>query len=97
MSYHNTTSQTGAKLKEYKEKAKQQDNLILDIFMCYISLTFTAIQMYNVANKMQKLKESSCRRSITNLQKAGFLIKSKDKVKCVSGRTVHYWQFNEKL
>ena len=85
--YHNTTNETD-KLDQYEQKAKTQDEKIFEYFKPF-SL-FSASYLF----KMEIIGSApltSVRRSLTNLSKAGKLIKCEDQVKGMYGRNEHLY------
>jgi Fe2+ or Zn2+ uptake regulation protein len=77
--YFNTTSLSGAKLKEAKIKAGSQNALILELFRAYpgISLSPTEVEGH-LAYKLRHAPLTSIRRALTTLTDLGYLVKTSE-------------------
>lgn len=92
MSYYNTTNESGATLKNNVEKAKSQEEKLLEHFYNFVwgfnpSLLHSAFESYPI---------TSIRRALTNLTKQGKLIKTYEKRIGMYGRSEYVWKLNEK-
>lgn len=74
-SYHNTTRQPADFVREAEMKAKTQEELILEIFKIFNTLT--ASQAHALFED-KNTPITSIRRGITNLMKGGDLVKTDD-------------------
>ena len=93
MSYFNTNREKGETLNKSEEKAKNQEDIILDIFKANKALTASdTYQIYE--NKLVPL--TSIRRAITNLTDKGYLIKTKKMKFGLYGKREHYYQLKTK-
>jgi len=89
MSYHNTTHQAGATLKNYQKKSDKQDERVLEIFKKYKSLT--ACQCWDIyCREYGQILLTSTRRSITDCKQ---IIKTNLLVKGVYGRSAHVYRY----
>ena len=89
-SYHNTLPITGSELKEANDKAKRQDDEVLQLFIHYKQLTpWQCEARLNSLGK--KWPITSIRRSITNLTGAGKLVKTGVKVVGPLGSKENQW------
>lgn len=71
-SYHNTTNESGDQLEMFENKANKQETVILSMFRRTGKMTASeCFRLY----PDQSIPITSVRRGITNLMKAGFLIK----------------------
>lgn len=78
MPYYNTTGSTGEELSEAKKKAATQNAIVLSFFRRRTKGKFTPAHVWKaVAPKGVPL--TSIRRSITNLTKTGWLLKTATK------------------
>lgn len=90
--YYNTTNATGQTLKEYIEKAGNQEEEILSVYRRY-ALPMPANVVRSALKRAGKdYPVSSITRGIRNLTKAGKLIKLNQKVTGPYGRAVHVWK-----
>ena len=77
--YFNTTSLSGAKLKEAKMKAGSQNAVILELFRAYpgMSLSPTEVEGH-LAYKLRHAPLTSIRRALTTLTDMGYLIRTSE-------------------
>ena len=86
--YHNSTNQSGPTLAAYTAKAAKQDDAVLDLFQrtgAYLSPSQAHAQLGTAAPL------TSIRRAITNLTKAGLLVKTDWCVDGPFGRPEYCW------
>jgi hypothetical protein len=88
--YHNTTQET-TNLSNYEEKAKSQDQLIYEWFLDHRGSVFTPSFLHSSLALPLGTPITSVRRALTNLTKAGKLIKTDHKVEGMHGRDEHCW------
>lgn len=88
--YYNTTSEKGQQLEIFALKAEKQDLKVLAAFVKYKRLTPSNCLTLVFLNVNVPL--TSVRRSITNLTKAGKLIKTNEKAIGIYGRPEYIWQ-----
>lgn len=90
--YHNTTNEAPEQLKVFEMHAKKQEIIILDVFKKY-GMILSPWKVYSICSSLGiNYPITSIRRSITNLQRAGKLIKTSRKVKGVFGRNEYMWR-----
>jgi len=89
--FYNTTNETGDKLKEYREKASQQDREVLDLF---INNSGKAWNSHEVEKRLGKYSRSSIVRSINTLENEGLIEKTANKVIGNFGRLVHTYRLS---
>jgi predicted ArsR family transcriptional regulator len=89
-SYHNTTNSTGQRLDQYENKAKSQDDRILEWFNHHQSTATPSYTLRVVFSNSIPL--TSVRRSLSNLTKAGLLVKTDHQVSGPYGRPEHCWK-----
>jgi len=68
--YYNTTNTRGNLLKDYKQKAKSQDERILEYFKPNRKLSASLI------NRLMKCPITSTRRSLNTLENKGIIVKT---------------------
>ena len=79
-SYHNSVNHSGQMLIAFEQKARHQDQEILDIFTLYPSNEFTPFDINTIlVAKGINYPITSIRRAITNLTKADMLERSTNK------------------
>lgn len=89
-SYHNTTEASTSDLFEYEEKAKSQDEQVLDFMRSFpylVEITCQDIQFSVLPNAPL----TSARRALSNLFKKG-LIEKVRKTKGSYGRDIFVWR-----
>jgi hypothetical protein len=88
-SYHNTTDSTGSELRDYEDKAKGQDELIMEFFMQNSGgFTPSFIQQ----KVLPQAPITSVRRAMTNLTNRGKLRKTELQVQGPYGRPEYVWK-----
>ena len=89
-SYHNTTNIDGTRLDQFEEKAKSQDEKILEWFE-YSEGAYSPSKI-NDRVFASSVPLTSVRRALSNLTKAGLLVKTDRQVKGPYGRPEHLWK-----
>jgi hypothetical protein len=95
--FHNTINIQQPELALYEEKAKKQDELILDIFKERADQWLTPFQVEAIVRFKtgKNYPITSIRRSITNMTKRGDLLKSCEaSKKGIYNMPNHCWTFN---
>jgi len=89
-SYHNTTNETD-KLDQYEQKAKTQDEKILEYFqeMCPRQTYFSPSELQGV---LKTAPLTSIRRALSNLTRLDALIRTDVKKDGLYGRKEHCWK-----
>ena len=87
--YFNTTGETGVTLATYRNKAAEQDKEVLDI-IDRLGGSASPSQVWRAVSK--KWPITSCRRAMTNLTKAGKLVKTGEKRLGEYGRAECVWR-----
>jgi hypothetical protein len=90
--YHNTTNQTGEKLKQYQLFTETQDIKVLDFFKKYKDREITPCEVWKNIFDTYSVPITSVRRSINTLTKDGYLIKTKNKKIGLYGKPAHKWK-----
>lgn len=90
--YHNTTAQAGAILVTYAEKAKTQDEEVLEIFKRYSKLTASEAFRWYQDEHSTDVPLTSIRRAISNLSKEGALTKTDDQRTGIYGRPEYVYK-----
>ena len=88
--YYNTTNETNPELKQYREKAKTQDQAVLDLFENNPYTAFTPSEVHRVFGPMTPI--TSIRRALTNLTNDGKLKKTNAKRKGPYDRYEFCWK-----
>ncbi len=88
--YYNTTNETGNDLKESHQKAKSQQQKILDYFKKNKSASPSQVMLALPVGTLI----TSVRRSITDLTKEGHLEKTPDKRKGIYGKPEYIWRLH---
>ncbi len=94
-SYYNTTNAEGRELIEHEHKAKSQELKILRFFMQQGMLGFTPSKIRRKVFS-DKTPVTSVRRALSNLTKAGDLVKTGSKSEGDYGRPEHLWQIGSR-
>jgi hypothetical protein len=95
--YHNTVPEEGDRLHGYAEKAKKQDDVVLNVFKWNMGRGFTPAEVHVVLEGWgEKILLTSVRRSISNLTKARKLVKcQRDQTKIgLYKRSNRTWKYN---
>jgi hypothetical protein len=87
MTYHNTTPVQGEQLELFTNRAKRQDEEVMDVFCIIKSASPSSI--YKLLK--EKYPITSIRRSITNLTNQGRLAKTEKFVEGMYGRPERVW------
>ena len=90
MTYYNTTSQSGQTLKEYTDKARSQDEIILELFAKHKRLSPSRV--FVLIQAISPCPVTSVRRSISNLTGEGKLIKLALMEPGIYKRPEHIWE-----
>ena len=98
--FHNTNAEKGATLKRSQEKAKTQDQMVLEFLRSHEQLGVTPERTLRHFQIMESLNESrwhntpitSIRRSFSNLKNKGLIYKTGDTVKGDFGKRVAIWR-----
>lgn len=98
--FHNTNAEKGATLKRSQEKAKTQDQMVLEFLRSHEQLGVTPERTLRHFQIMESLNESrwhntpitSIRRSFSNLKNKGLIYKTGDTVKGDFGKQVAIWR-----
>ena len=93
--HYNTTNETGEVLKQYSRKARNQEEVVLEIFKKYRRLTASECHAFFMRyTTVFGVPLTSIRRSITDLTKAGKLLKTGVKKEGQFGRSEYVWMIN---
>jgi Fe2+ or Zn2+ uptake regulation protein len=91
--YHETTTLAPGQLEIFKAKAKSQTTMIKSLFQRHPEIDLTASQVWQYFKKEGKeWPLTSVRRSLSNLQKAGFLVRIEDTRPGIYGAPEHYYR-----
>ena len=80
-------------LEVKEEKARTQEQIILEIFANNTALDFTPVQIWMMVGQQWPL--TSVRRAITNLDKQGFLYVTGNKKPGLYGELNNCWRFKK--
>lgn len=94
MTYYNTVSEQGETLKAYRSKASGQDAKILELFRKRPEMSYSPFQVLAFADLPVTTPITSVRRSMSNLTKAGLLVRLDAKRKGNFGRNNCTWKLN---
>jgi len=90
-SFYNTTHEKGETLEVFHRKADRQDMKVLNAFSIFLKLSPEECwKLFYFQEKGVPL--TSIRRSITNLTKAGKLVKTNEKRIGIYGRPEYIWE-----
>lgn len=94
--FHNTTSETGEKLAQYKSHAIKQEAAVLALFRRE-RLAMAPSEVCEQVNRIhgEGWLLTSIRRAMTNLADEGLLVKTGRKRTGPFGRPEYYWQLGE--
>jgi hypothetical protein len=100
MSYHNTNNEKGATLKRSQEKAKSQDEMVLEFLRSHDQLGVTPERTLRHFKIMEGLNENrwhntpitSIRRSFSNLKKKGLIYKTGETIEGDFGKQIALWK-----
>jgi len=91
--FYNTTGMSGPDLFTVKSKAKNQEQIILDIFKAHKGwLTRQQLQIKYRFKASKPLYDTSASRSLRNLTMAEMIEKSEERFKGGRGVDVHKWK-----
>lgn len=76
--YHNSVNISGEELKKRERRTESQNDKILKFFQRHDSMNFAAWEVYKYM-KLPNVPITSIRRAITDLEKAGCLVKTENK------------------
>lgn len=88
--YHNTTNSRGPELARYEREAATQDEAVAAVYRKHAPFGLSPSQCHRALGTQAPL--TSIRRAITNLAKAGVLVKTGDQVRGQYGRPEHRWK-----
>jgi len=91
MSYHNTTNEHGTKLKASIDKAKSQDDIILEYFKNNKGVKLSPSMI--LERTKLKCPITSVRRSISDLTATGYLTKTEEKAVGIYGKPEYLWKY----
>lgn len=91
MTFYNTTNLTGDNLKDSHERAKTQDEKIIEFFRRYPDVNYTPFEVQERL-KMWQTPITSIRRSITNLTDTGLLEKTDIQRQGMYGKANYAWR-----
>jgi hypothetical protein len=92
-SYHNTTDLEGPELVSRQVKAVKQDDVVLDVFRRHGASLLSPEMVWNMTG--QSCPITSIRRAITNLTKAGHLVKTDQKKLGMYGAKSYLWKYQK--
>ena len=92
--FHNTTNLSGVELYTAQGKAKTQSDVIIGMFRRPKWSRLSPKDIKNLTD--DRFIITSIRRSLTNLTKAGLLVKTEDKVMGMYGSPEHVWRIATK-
>jgi hypothetical protein len=90
MSYYNTTNEFAKVLETSKQKAKRQDEIILNAFKQISEMTPS--EVWTNFFDVDSVPITSVRRAMTDLTNDGKLIKTEVKKKGIYGKPEYVWQ-----
>ena len=98
--FHNTNNEKGATLKRSQEKAKSQDEMVLDYFKRHNQLGITPERCLRHLQIMETLSGNrwantpitSIRRSFSNLKKKGLIYKTGQTIEGDFGKQIAIWK-----
>lgn len=91
--FYNTTSASGDKLKEYREIVGRQDAAVLEYMRRHPHTTVSAEDIHTAVELLSHGPLTSVRRSLTNLMKAGQVMKS-GQTEGRYGRPITLWKLS---
>ena len=100
MSYYNTNNEIGTELKKSREKAKSQDEMVLEFLRSHDQLGVTPERTLRHFKIMEGLNENrwhntpltSIRRSFSNLKKKGLIYKTGQTIEGDFGKQIAIWK-----
>jgi hypothetical protein len=98
--FHNTNNEKGATLKRSQEKAKTQDQMVLEFLRSHDQLGVTPERTLRHFKIMEPLSENrwhntpitSIRRSFSNLKKKGLIYKTGETIEGDFGKQIALWK-----
>jgi hypothetical protein len=91
-SYFNTNQENGEVLKESRNSANRQENLIYAFFQKNFREAFSPEDIYLKVYNESVVPLTSVRRAITNLTKKGKLFKTNIQVQGMYGKKISLWK-----
>lgn len=91
MSYYNTTNETGNNLKEFKAKAKNQEDRIIAVMRANPEMHYGASDLSRIFPNMLL---TSIRRSLSNLSKSNLIYKTDKKQQGLFSRNEYTFMLN---
>jgi len=91
MKFHNTTNLYGTGLKTSINKAKTQDDIILEYLKTNKGVKASPSMV--LSRTILKCPMTSIRRSISNLTATGHLVKTEEKVTGIYGKPEYLWKY----
>lgn len=88
--FFNTTEACGEELQQYTKKASTQDEVVEAYYLAFLTAA-SPEQVWLHCYKDTSVPLTSVRRSVSNLEKAGKLMKNNEKVTGIYGRPVNKW------
>lgn len=91
-SYHNTNHEGGETLRKSEAKAMKQDDIILEFIRSRYPYEMTPEYVWEYSGmKDRNIPLTSVRRSFSNLNRTGLIVKSTRMVKGMYGKMIHTW------
>lgn len=88
--FHNTTESRGAELARFELEAATQDEAVAAVYRKHAPFGLSPSQCHRALGTKAPL--TSIRRAITNLAKAGVLVKTGEQVRGPFGKPEHRWK-----
>ena len=92
--HFNTTHLKGQALEQAEQQATSGQASVLDFFNSHPGAEFTACQVYTRLPELHNQPLTSTRRAITNLAKAGHLVKTNNRVPGIYGALAYTWRLS---
>jgi len=89
MAFYQTIDQTGSALKESNKKTRKQEELILDLF---VKRNRPLSPSMVLSQSGLNCPITSIRRAMTDLCKAGRIVKTDRQIKGIYGKAEHLWE-----
>ena len=89
MAFYQTIDQPGSALKESNKKTRKQEELILDLF---VKRNRPLSPSMVLSQSGLKCPITSIRRAMTDLCKAGRIVKTDRQIKGIYGKAEHLWE-----
>lgn len=96
-SFHNTVNENGQTLIGFEEKAKSQDDDVMDLFNSKYDVQITPEMALNQLKFIDPIRYKNCpitsiRRAFSNLRDMGLIRKTETTIMGNYGRRVHCWK-----